>query len=144
MSNPLDLIKTRQQFSGGAVPAMSVMREVLARDGVLGLWQGTTPAATRAAVLTASQCATYDSVKQFLLTGIRPATAAIGSNLGLSDEVYISNMSDGFKTHFTASMVTGIVSTTLTNPVDVVKTRMFCSGGARTAFPVPRIHRSFK
>lgn len=74
------------------------------------------------------QCATYDSVKQFLLTGIRPATSSIASAIGLED-VFIDNMGDGFKTHFTASMVTGIVSTTLTNPVDVVKTRMFCGGG---------------
>lgn len=41
-------------------------------DGVTGLWRGTNPAAARAALLTASQCVTYDVVKN----NIRYYTAA--------------------------------------------------------------------
>jgi solute carrier family 25 uncoupling protein 8/9 len=31
-------------------------------------------------------------------------------------------------THFTSSMIAGLVTTTITNPLDVIKTRMFVSG----------------
>jgi hypothetical protein len=59
----------------------------------------------RAAVLTASQCVTYDEVKGRVMaaTGWRDTAA----------------------THLATAMITGIVSTTATNPVDVIKTHMF-------------------
>lgn len=37
-------------------------------------------------------------------------------------------MSDSFLTHFGASMLTGLATTTVTAPVDLIKTRMFMSG----------------
>ena len=60
---------------------------------------------TRAAVLTASQCATYDEIKQVIK--------------------HVTGMGDHFGTHLSASMVTGLVTTTATAPVDVIKTHMF-------------------
>ncbi len=59
------------------------------------------PVQVRASVLTASQCATYDEVKSRLLalTGLR----------------------DGLGAQLACSLVTGLVTTTVTNPVDVVK-----------------------
>jgi solute carrier family 25 uncoupling protein 8/9 len=56
-------------------------------------------------VLTASQCVTYDEVKGRVMaaTGWRDSAA----------------------THLATAMITGIVSTTATNPVDVIKTHMF-------------------
>lgn len=62
----------------------------------------------RAAVLTASQCATYDEVKQRVLA--------------------ITGWQDGALTHLATAMVAGVISTTATNPVDVVKTHMFVGG----------------
>lgn len=59
-------------------------------------------------MLTASQCATYDEVK-----GRVQAAAGWGDHLG---------------THLACAMATGLVSTTATNPVDVVKTHMFTGG----------------
>ena len=59
----------------------------------------------RAAVLTASQCATYDEVKQTLIK--------------------FTGAGDNFGTHLASSMITGLVTTTATAPVDVVKTHMF-------------------
>lgn len=38
---------------------------------------------------------------------------------------------DGVELHLTSSMIAGLVTTTITNPIDVIKTRMFvgeCSG----------------
>lgn len=74
-------------------------------DGVAGLWRGALPGLVRSAILTAAQCATYDEVKRGL-------SAATG-------------LGDGLTLHFGSSMVAGLVTTTVTNPLDVVKTRMF-------------------
>lgn len=65
-----------------------VMREVIRNEGVLGLWQGTGPGMARAAILTASQMATYDEVKRAILKS--------------------SGWADDSLTHFATSMITGI------------------------------------
>ncbi len=59
----------------------------------------------RAAALTATQCASYDLAKQWWMrqTGMR----------------------DNVATHLGASMLTGLATTTITAPVDLVKTNMF-------------------
>ncbi len=59
----------------------------------------------RAAALTATQCASYDLAKQWWMrqTGMR----------------------DNVCTHLGASMLTGLATTTITAPVDLVKTNMF-------------------
>ncbi len=56
-------------------------------------------------MLTASQCATYDETKKLFkrLTGA----------------------GDNFGTHLASSLLTGLVTTTATAPVDVIKTHMF-------------------
>lgn len=45
-----------------ATTSLGVIREVVAADGVAGLWKGATPGLYRSAILTAAQCATYDEV----------------------------------------------------------------------------------
>ena len=73
----------------------------------------------RAAALTATQCASYDEAKQWWMR-----TTGMGNSFG---------------THFGASMVTGLATTTVTAPVDLIKTRMFIGG----AQPFPsRLHGS--
>jgi solute carrier family 25 uncoupling protein 8/9 len=67
------------------------------------------PVQVRASVLTASQCATYDEVKARLLA--------------------LTGWGDGVASHLACSLVTGLVTTTATNPVDVVKVRG-CLAGA--------------
>ncbi len=56
-------------------------------------------------MLTASQCATYDEIKQAIIK--------------------LTGAGDHFGTHIASSMVTGLVTTTATAPVDVIKTHMF-------------------
>merc|ERR1711941_223160 len=63
-------------------------------------------AASRSALLTASQVVPYGYAKQLL----RPAVGT-----------------DGLPLHFAASMVAGVVTTTVTAPVDVMKTRVMSS-----------------
>ncbi|EOD05909.1 hypothetical protein EMIHUDRAFT_243559 [Emiliania huxleyi CCMP1516] len=97
--------------SSGAGGAASLLQGVR-RDGVRSLWTGTAPSMQRSAVLTASQLATYDQIKQLLArhTGASPAA---------------------LPTMLTASMLAGLVTTTTTSPFDVVKTRAMAaaSGG---------------
>jgi solute carrier family 25 uncoupling protein 8/9 len=83
-----------------------IVRQVVQEDGVRGLWRGATPGMIRAAVLTASQCATYDSAKRHL--------AAL---TGLPDESLVLQTG--------CALLTGLASTTATQPVDVIKTHMF-------------------
>ena len=59
----------------------------------------------RAAVLTAAQCATYNESKKLWM--------------------WITGAGDDFTTHLGSSMITGLVTTTATGPVDVIKTNMF-------------------
>lgn len=59
----------------------------------------------RAAVLTAAQCATYNESKKFWM--------------------WLTGGGDDFATHLGSSMITGLVTTTATGPVDVIKTNMF-------------------
>ncbi|KAI8477204.1 MAG: mitochondrial carrier domain-containing protein [Monoraphidium minutum] len=109
--SPTELLKVRLQAAGSVyTSALAAARDVVAADGVAGLWKGATPGLVRASVLTASQCATYDEAK-------RRVMAATG-------------WGDTALTHLACSLVTGLASTTATNPVDVVKTHMFVGGGA--------------
>lgn len=66
-------------------------------------------AASRAAILTASQVAAYGEVKRVWMK-------------------MMPNAKDDWTSHVGASAVAGVVTTAATNPVDVVKTRMFISG----------------
>jgi solute carrier family 25 uncoupling protein 8/9 len=114
ISNPIDLIKTRQMSPmGGGRSYYAVLKEVLQNDGVTGLWKGTSPGVLRAGVLTASQMATYDEVKRGIIKTLK--------------------WNDDARTHFATSMLTGLVCTTVTSPVDVLKTKMFVGGGQYTS-----------
>jgi solute carrier family 25 uncoupling protein 8/9 len=98
--NPTELIKTRLMAdarSRSGVSASSsaspmgpyeVLRGVVREKGIAGLWRGSAMSMTRSAVLTASQCATYDEVKR-----------VIGEYTGMRDGVLL---------HFTASMLAGL------------------------------------
>ncbi|GAB4823103.1 hypothetical protein N2152v2_010149 [Parachlorella kessleri] len=107
--NPTDLVKTRMQAKGATSRnPFAVAALVYREDGLKGLWRGTTPSMARAALLTAAQLATYDEVKHLFIR-----------QLGWEDSM---------GTHFTVSAVAGLVTTTVTAPVDMVKTHMFVNG----------------
>eukprot|EP00195_Chlamydomonas_chlamydogama_P006491 CAMPEP_0202901760 /NCGR_PEP_ID=MMETSP1392-20130828/14521_1 /ASSEMBLY_ACC=CAM_ASM_000868 /TAXON_ID=225041 /ORGANISM="Chlamydomonas chlamydogama, Strain SAG 11-48b" /LENGTH=313 /DNA_ID=CAMNT_0049588371 /DNA_START=335 /DNA_END=1276 /DNA_ORIENTATION=+ len=112
VTSPIELIKTRLQAAGrnpGAPnTSMGVIRHVVNADGVVGLWKGAMPGLVRSAILTAAQCATYDEVKR-----------AVMQQTGWKDSIEL---------HLVSSMIAGLVTTTITNPLDVIKTRMFVGG----------------
>ena len=47
ITNPMELIKTRLQSNSSQGGALAVIRSVVAKDGVTGLWKGTMPSAVR-------------------------------------------------------------------------------------------------
>ncbi|XP_067004984.1 mitochondrial dicarboxylate carrier [Anabrus simplex] len=71
-------------------------------EGVRGLFSGASTATGRAVLMTVGQLSFYDQVKMVLL------------NYGLRDDL---------GTHFLASLTAGAVATSLTQPLDVLKTR---------------------
>lgn len=104
LSNPTDLIKTRMQAAGPVRGPASIMRMIIREEGIWGLWKGATPSMIRAALLTAAQCATYDEVKLVLRR---------------------QGWQDDLNTHLVVSGIAGLVTTTVTAPVDMVKTNVF-------------------
>lgn len=114
VANPTDLIKVRLQAKDGIEwrgkerGAMGALTHIVRSEGILGLWKGVQPSMLRSAVLTASQAATYDEAK-------RQVKKITGSE-------------EGFRTHLGCSLLTGLVTTTVINPVEVVKNTMFTRG----------------
>ncbi|XP_011500047.1 PREDICTED: mitochondrial 2-oxoglutarate/malate carrier protein-like [Ceratosolen solmsi marchali] len=73
-------------------------------EGVLALWRGAIPTMGRAMVVNGAQLASYSQAKQFLLD-----TGYFKENITL---------------HFASSMISGLVTTAASMPVDIAKTRI--------------------
>lgn len=83
------------------------VRRITMEEGFFNLWRGASLNVLRAVLMTLSQIAFYEQTKQILL-GTR-------------------YFKDNLVTHFSSSVIAGIVATTATQPVDVLKTRMMNS-----------------
>ncbi|KAJ1971640.1 hypothetical protein H4R35_005144 [Dimargaris xerosporica] len=121
--NPADIINVRMQ-NDGQLPAsqrrnykhaIDGLVRISREEGVATLFRGIVPNMNRAVLMTCSQLTSYDTFKHMLL-----ATPYFG------ESIY---------THFTASLMAGIVATTICSPVDVIKTRIMNSskGGQYTS-----------
>ncbi|CAF4540229.1 unnamed protein product [Rotaria sp. Silwood1] len=109
VSNPVDLCKTKLQTKNSKyTSSFHVIRDVIQQYGIKGLWVGTVPAAFRTAALTATQCVTYDHAKRFW--------------------IQITGWGEGIKLHLGASLITGLITTTVTAPLDTIKTNMYAAG----------------
>lgn len=73
-------------------------------EGVLTLWRGCIPTIGRAMVVNAAQLASYSQAKQLLLS--------------------TSYFRDNIMCHFAASMISGLITTAASMPVDIAKTRI--------------------
>ncbi|KAL7595392.1 mitochondrial uncoupling protein 5 [Lactuca sativa] len=112
VGNPADVAMVRMQADGrlplaqrrnykGVVDAISTM---VKQEGVTSLWRGSSLTVNRAMIVTASQLASYDQIKETIIKqGV---------------------MADGLGTHVTASFAAGFVASVASNPVDVIKTRV--------------------
>lgn len=112
VGNPADVAMVRMQADGrlplaqrrnykSVIDAISQMAK---NEGVTSLWRGSSLTVNRAMLVTASQLASYDQIKETIL------------EKGL--------MKDGLGTHVTASFAAGFVAAVVSNPVDVIKTRV--------------------
>jgi solute carrier family 25 oxoglutarate transporter 11 len=72
-------------------------------EGILRLWRGAIPTATRAMIVNAAQMPTYSQAKQALISA------------GI--------MQQGFPLHVVASLIAALVTTTVSLPIDIIKTR---------------------
>ncbi|KAL4272108.1 hypothetical protein GQ457_13G020960 [Hibiscus cannabinus] len=112
VGNPADVAMVRMQADGRLPRAQrrdykgvfDAITRISKQEGVGSLWRGSSLTVNRAMIVTASQLATYDQIKEAVLE------KAI--------------MEDGMGTHVTASFAAGMVAAVASNPVDVIKTRV--------------------
>ncbi|CAI8595709.1 unnamed protein product [Vicia faba] len=112
IGNPADVAMVRMQ-ADGRLPVsqrrnyksvIDAITRMAKQEGVTSLWRGSSLTVNRAMLVTASQLASYDQFKEIILEkGV---------------------MKDGLGTHVTASFAAGFVAAVVTNPVDVIKTRV--------------------
>ncbi|CAH9070210.1 unnamed protein product [Cuscuta epithymum] len=112
VGNPADVAMVRMQ-ADGRLPAgqrrnyksvVDAISQMAKNEGVTSLWRGSSLTVNRAMLVTASQLASYDQIKETIVEkGI---------------------LKDGLGTHVTASFAAGFVAAVASNPVDVLKTRM--------------------
>eukprot|EP01129_Flabellula_baltica_P009795 TRINITY_DN4066_c0_g1_i1.p1 TRINITY_DN4066_c0_g1~~TRINITY_DN4066_c0_g1_i1.p1 ORF type:complete len:325 (-),score=72.15 TRINITY_DN4066_c0_g1_i1:52-945(-) len=122
IGNPADLAMVRMQ-ADGKLPldqrrnyknAFDALIRVVKEEGVLTLWRGVNATVTRAIFITIGQIAAYDQIKEQLLR--------------------TSFFEDNVITHFTASIGAAFCASVLSNPLDVIKTRLMnmkSEGGVR-------------
>ncbi|XP_073151414.1 mitochondrial uncoupling protein 5-like [Henckelia pumila] len=112
VGNPADVAMVRMQ-ADGRLPAaqrrnyksvVDAISQMTKSEGVASLWRGSSLTVNRAMLVTASQLASYDQFKETIL------------EKGL--------MKDGLGTHVAASFGAGFVASVVSNPVDVIKTRV--------------------
>ncbi|GJJ75572.1 hypothetical protein EMPS_07930 [Entomortierella parvispora] len=114
IANPTDLIKVRMQafWPSGKPRYASIAdacKSIYVEEGIPGLYRGVVPTAARAMVVTASQLASYDTTKHWLLK--------------LQDREGQFRFREGYLVHFCASTVAGLVCSISTSPIDTVKVR---------------------
>lgn len=112
VGNPADVAMVRMQ-ADGRLPfsqrrnyksVIDAITQMSKSEGVTSLWRGSSLTVNRAMLVTASQLASYDQFKETIL----------GKGI----------MKDGLAVHVTASFAAGFVASVVTNPVDVIKTRV--------------------
>lgn len=111
VGTPAEVALIRMTADGKLPPAerrnykhvIDALARIVKEEGVLTLWRGAVPTMGRAMVVNGAQLASYSQAKQLLLS-----TGWFGDNIGL---------------HFCASMLSGLVTTAASMPVDIIKTR---------------------
>lgn len=82
---------------------VNALVRIVKEEGLLTLWRGCVPTMGRAAVVNAAQLSSYSQAKQMLVAS--------------------GYFKEGISMHFTASMISGMITTIASMPVDIAKTR---------------------
>lgn len=103
-SNPVDLIKIRLMVDPNMYPStLSAFAIIHEKEGFSAFFKGVLPSTLRGAFIAAGELATYDHSKAMLKTQFL--------------------IPEGYQLHLFASLITGIVATTVAAPFDMIKTR---------------------
>lgn len=104
LANPADVIKIRLMVNPHAYSSvLNGFHKIIKTEGISGLYKGVIPSTLRGAFIAAGELATYDHTKELLK--------------------FYSSISEGFTLHAIASLITGLVATTVAAPFDMIKTR---------------------
>ncbi len=105
VATPLDLLKTRAQASAVPLGTMAIVRDVVAREGLAGLYKGMQTTVSRAVVIGSVKLATYDEVKHVLQHQLGMAPG--------SGELIVA-----------AAVATGMLVSLTSAPIDFARTRL--------------------
>lgn len=106
--NPIDVVRVRFQRNAAAYSGtFSAFPQILKEEGIRGFWTGGSASVMRAALMSGSQLATYDTWKK-----------AAAKWLHVEDSPVL---------HVIGSVVSGVVAQTVIMPVDTIKTRVMVS-----------------
>lgn len=112
VGNPFELLKVRMQGGDYAYRGVFHGLYTVCRDeGLRTLWNGTPASIIRSSLFSAAQLATYDHTKVTLMKHTR--------------------LEPGLQLNFSAAMIAGLVTTTVTTPADFVKSVMMNDAGRR-------------
>ncbi len=92
----------RRNYANGVHAIMHIARS----EGVGRLWRGVDATVNRAMLVNVGHTTAYDQAKEFLISS------------------FPSVYGDNVATHFSASMFSALAASVLSNPLDVVKTRL--------------------
>ncbi|KAL4714880.1 hypothetical protein ACJJTC_012552 [Scirpophaga incertulas] len=81
---------------------VDAITRIIKEEGLTKLWRGATPTVVRAMVVNAAQLSTYSQAR----------------------EMFIKFVPDGIFLHFCASMLSGLITTIASMPIDIIKTRI--------------------
>jgi len=128
VGSPADVVLVRMQ-ADGKLPieqrrnynhALDGLWKITKEEGVTQLWRGCAPNVNRGMLMSVGQLASYDQAKQMLLK--------------------TPLFKDNITTHFTASLIAAFVAAVITNPFDVIKTRIMNQQKKGTAGNDPQVY----
>lgn len=112
--HPVDLTKVRLQLGGGKHSAVNVVKNIVAKDGVLGMYKGLSASITRQATYGTARIGLYSAFSDYVRD-----QPGIGGEKG-------ANLPIQWK--FLTSFSSGAIASAIGNPFDVALVRMQADG----------------